>query len=154
MGRLSLPRRQLERCQYTTPPYRWSWPLGAIRWGRLLRARVPEVVSGPPRLGRPSGFEEGEWVRVKPAEEIRATLDATGSLRGLWFTEGQWSYCGRTFQVDRVVRRMLDDQYRMRSISRATALSGVTCQGLDGRSGCGRHCALLFRDEWLERSHP
>ena len=81
---------------------------------------------------------------------MQATLDERGRLRGLRFTDRQWSYCGSVRVVDRVVRRMLDDEDRMVSISRAVTLAGVTCDGADGIPGCGRACALIFKDEWLE----
>ncbi len=35
-------------------------------------------------------------------------------------------------------------------MSRAVTLEGVTCDGADRSGGCGRSCALVFKDEWLE----
>lgn len=100
----------------------------------------------------PSRFRVGDWVRVKGAQEIRATLDGEDKLRGLLFLGSQWSYCGRTYRVDRVLLRLRDDERRFRAISGTVALAGVTCDGVDGTSGCGRSCSLYFRDEWLEPS--
>jgi len=94
----------------------------------------------------------GDWVRVKAPEAIRATLDDAARLRGLWFTTNQSAYCGHTYQVERVVRRILGDDFRVRSISGTVALAGAVCDGLDGSVGCGRACSLFFRDEWLEPS--
>jgi hypothetical protein len=93
-------------------------------------------------------------VRVREQSEIRPTLDADDRLRGLKFMETQWLYCGGTYQVDRVVRRMLDDSKQMRAISHAVVLGGVTCDGPDGTPGCGRACALIFKDDWLEPALP
>jgi hypothetical protein len=45
---------------------------------------------------------------------------------------------------------MIDDSLRMRSIANVVMLDGVTCDGPDGTPGCGRACALMFKDEWLE----
>jgi hypothetical protein len=101
-------------------------------------------------LGAPSRFAPGEWVRVLDARAIGATLDSRARLRGLWFADQQWGYCGRTLQVLRKVRRILDDDGLPRSISRTVLLDGASCGGMSGTAGCGRQCPLFFRDEWLE----
>jgi hypothetical protein len=147
-----MPR--LERCQFENSLYRYVWPLGMARLLKFVYLRLSEARSEPVGLGEPSRFGEGDWVRVKDADAIKATLDAKNRHRGLWFTDTQWSYCSKTFQVDRVVQRMMDDERRMRKISRTTTLAGATCAGADLTSGCGRACALLFRDDWLEPSSP
>jgi hypothetical protein len=115
-----------------------------------LREQVRERVAGVPAPGRPSVYAVGDWVRVKTVEEVRATLDGSDRMRGLWFTGSQWSFCGRTYQVESVTRRMMDDHYRMRRLSGTVTLAGATCLGAEEDEGCGLACALLFRDEWLE----
>ncbi len=82
-------------------------------------------------------------MRVKDRGDIEATLDSANKTRGFVFTDDQWSYCSGTYQVSKVARRMLDDTWRMRAISGAVVLDGVTC---DGTQGCGRSCALIFKD--------
>ncbi len=145
---------QSGRCQYKRLPLRDLPPLGIVRQARLAREDRRERSEGPPKPGRESVYRVGDWVRVKDREAVRATLDANDRHRGLWFTGGQWSFCGRTYQVEHIVRRMVDDHYRMRSLSATTTLAGATCLGADGGQGCGLACALLFRDEWLEPSTP
>ena len=45
---------------------------------------------------------------------------------------------------------MLDDHGIMRPIARTVLLEGVTCAGEGPEpAGCGRHCPLMYRDEWL-----
>jgi len=102
-------------------------------------------------VGKPSQFSPGDWVRVLAPELIQATLDPHNKTRGLWFADQQWPYCGKVFRVMRVVRRMLDDCGRMRPVSRTVLLDQTGCGGVDGDSGCGRDCPMMFRDEWLER---
>jgi hypothetical protein len=102
------------------------------------------------RVGKPSKFADGTWVRVLDADRIRATLDARGATRGLLYVEQQWPYAGRVFRVQKSLRRMLDDLGYMRPIHRTALLENVDCCGVDGTSGCGKHCPLFFRDEWLE----
>ncbi len=141
-----------ERCQLDDSLYRLEFPYGYARLGKRAVARARDRLRRRAGLGAISRFREGDWVRVKSAEEIRATLDAGDKLRGLLFMEAQWGYCGRTYRVDRVLRRLLDRGRHFRTIARTVALDGVTCEGLDGTSGCGRACSLYFRDEWLEPS--
>jgi CelD/BcsL family acetyltransferase involved in cellulose biosynthesis len=104
-----------------------------------------------PRLGAESRFAAGSWVRVIDEERLRATLDAKSRLRGLVFVPTQWQTCGHVYKVESHVRRLKDDRGRMRAVSGTVLLEGVTCTGHGPEpAGCGRHCPLMFRDEWLE----
>jgi hypothetical protein len=126
-----------------------------VRAARLwARRELRERFRPRAALGPASRCKEGDWVRIRDADAIRATLDAQERLRGLKFMETQWLYCGGTYQVARVVRRMIDDSLAMRSISGAVILDGVTCDGPEGTPGCGRACALMFKDDWLEPAEP
>ena len=141
-----------ERCQFEESPVARPEPLRWARAGIFWSRRLVYERAGPPPLGAPSRFRTGDCVRVKDPTEVRSTLDTGNKTRGLLFTDEQWSYCSGTYRVAKVVRRMLDDQWRMRPISEAVVLTGVTCDGADGAHGCGRSCALIFKDEWLESS--
>jgi hypothetical protein len=141
-----------ERCQFENTIYQYVPPLGALRRLRRAALRFPDRLTARAGQGRESRFTAGEWVRVKDAGAVRATLDARDALRGLTFTQEQWAFCGRTFRVSGSVRRMMTDAGRMRAIARTVALDGVTCGGAHDTGGCGRACPLLFRDEWLEPS--
>lgn len=103
-----------------------------------------------PRLGRPSRFAVGDWVRVRERPAVEATLDAGRRLRGLVWVPSQWDACGRVYRVQKQVRRIVDDAGRMRAVSGTVLLEGCDCGGDAGDAGCGRHCPLMFRDEWLE----
>ncbi|RAG84110.1 hypothetical protein DN069_18925 [Streptacidiphilus pinicola] len=141
---------QAARCQYEGLPIHARPPFGVLRPTRRIREHARMRLSGVPAEGRPSAYEVGSWVSVRSAEEVRATLDAGDRLGGLWFTASQWTFCGGVYQVEHVVRRMLDDHYRMRRISRTVTLRGATCSGAGPEDeGCGLGCALLFRDDWL-----
>lgn len=142
----------VKRCQYKSLPLRDFPPLGVVRRARIAREDLRERRNGPPAPGRPSRYAVGDWVRVKDEAAVRATLDAEDRHRGLWFTHSQWSFCGGVYRIERIVRRMVDDHYRMRRLSGTVALAGATCHGADDSQGCGLDCALLFRDEWLEPS--
>ncbi len=149
MARL-LRSRSRERCQFEGAPYRYPWPYS---WARPLKHAFTMWLrhgQRPVGQGRPAGYQVGDWVRVKDADAVRATLDADDRLRGLWFAVNQWGHCGRTYQVERVVRRMLTDSLWARPVSATVALAGATCDSPDGSPGCGRACSLYFREEWLE----
>lgn len=103
-----------------------------------------------PILGKPSRYVEGQWVQVLDQESVRRTLDAKSRLRGLVFVHWQWAFCGGVYQVEKVMRRIIDDQGIFRPISGTVLLRGVDCGGPSGTEGCGRRCPLMFRDEWLK----
>lgn len=106
-------------------------------------------------VGAPSQFASGAWVRVKSADEMRGLLDEHDRTRGLLFTQAQWDSCGSVFRVDRPVRRLRNDHGRFRPISRTVLLEGSDCAGRAKEpAGCGRHCPMMYRDEWLEPASP
>lgn len=127
---------------------------GRVHEGLGIRSGIRRLFQPPPataRLGEPSRYEVGAWVRVLDADRVRATLDAHGRLRGLQFVPTQWQACGNVYKVAKIVRRMQDDHGRPRAIARTVLLEGVTCAGAaTDPAGCGRHCPLMFRDDWLE----
>lgn len=118
------------------------------RWREWRRGKPPD----PARLGAPSRFAAGAWVRVLEPVRILATLDRRGSTRGLHWLQHQWASCGTVHRVFKPIQRMMDDAGRMRAISRTVALDGVPCSGPLGGFGCGRDCPMMFRDEWLEEA--
>jgi len=135
--------------------------LERIRWrlrgGLGLRGAVRDLFrpgvsrpTGPTGLGKPSVFEEGDWVRVRSESEVRATLDGRRRLRGLEFGPQQWVTCGKVFRVSKVVLRIVDDDGILRKVSGTVLLDDVHCGWEEGSVGCGRACPMLYRDEWLE----
>lgn len=102
------------------------------------------------RVGGPSQFAEGDWVRVLDASRLREVLDTGSKTRGLEFCAQQWFSCGRVYRVSKVVRRIIDDAGALRPVSRTVLVDGVDCGGENGSVGCGRFCPMMFRDEWLE----
>jgi CelD/BcsL family acetyltransferase involved in cellulose biosynthesis len=127
---------------------------GRVRGGLGVRSAVRRLVTRATpdaTLGEASRFEPGSWVRVVDAERVRAMLDANQKLRGLAFVPTQWETCGNVYRVQKRVRRLRDDHGKSRAVSRTVILEDVTCAGTGhDPAGCGRHCPLMFRDEWLE----
>ncbi|MEO6777190.1 MAG: GNAT family N-acetyltransferase [Kofleriaceae bacterium] len=124
-----------------------------IMRGFGLRSRLRR--EPPVGLGTPSQFAVGAWVRVRDLAALEATLDARGKLRGLELVDVQRETAGGVFQVARHVRRLRDDKGRYRAIERTVLVGGVDCAGRTADpTGCGRHCPLMYRDEWLEAAEP
>jgi hypothetical protein len=104
--------------------------------------RAPEV---------PLDLEPGEWVRVKPWEEIAPTL-VKNRNRGLWFDRDMLRYCGRTFRVLRRVSRIIDEGTgKMLTLRHpCIVLDGVTATGEFLRF-CPQNEYIFWREVWLER---
>ena len=56
----------------------------------------------------------GEWVQVRSAEEIMATLDESGCVDGLPFMPEMLQYCGRVFRVFKSAHKTHDTIKRPR----------------------------------------
>jgi hypothetical protein len=99
-----------------------------------------------------SKLANGDWVRVRSAEEIRATLDAWKELKGCAFLEYMWPYCGTTQRVLQVMQRFLDERdYKVKRVKGVILLEGVICHGTPIFGRCDRCCHLFWREEWLEK---
>ena len=123
--------------------------------GLGIKSRIRALWSKPAepksRLGAPSKFPEGSWVRVLPRAPLAAVLDERERTRGLLFVPTQYETCGEVFRVQHHVRRLRDDHGKFRPVHRTVLLEGADCGGRGAEpAGCGRHCPLMYRDEWLE----
>jgi hypothetical protein len=121
-----------------------------IRLNCGLRTNLRRRRSAAEELGAPSRYAEGDWVQVLGPEELKRTLNAQSKTRGLLFLDYQWPFCGGVYQVQKVMRRIVDDNGIFRPVNRTVLLEGVDCGGVTGTSGCGRACPLMFRDEWVK----
>jgi len=120
------------------------------------RPRVSYRGGPEPAVPPPLNLQEGERVRVKTLEQIRATLDEVGDCQGLGFMPVQAAFCGRESTVHKRVERFFDERTRrMLRIRNTVILSGVYCEppagGTDDYSGCHRTCFLFWKEAWLER---
>src|SRR4051794_18754986 len=94
----------------------------------------------------------GDWVEVRSAEEIRATLDSEQSLGGLVFMPEMAQYCGRVFRVFKSAHKTCDtiSTYLNRRMANAVHLEGLRCDG-EGHDGCQAGCLFYWKDAWLKR---
>lgn len=128
--------------------------LFAGREAPYLFKRVKPVAGKTP-TGR-LDLKPGELVRVKSKDEIEATLDANGQNRGMGFDpEEMGRHCGRTFRVQRLVSRILDEATgEMRPMKQpCIILEGVACEAEFSRCrlNCPRAIHSFWRELWLER---
>jgi len=132
----------------------------AFVWETMRKAdRLPRICLAPTRnspLRRPPlDLKQGDWVRIRSAEEIAETMDEKGSTRGLWFDREMLQFCGRTFRVKERVTRFIHDDGRLINLkSAAVKLEDVRCKGdySVGRWFCPRALYPYWREDWLERT--
>ena len=107
----------------------------------------------PPHAEEVLNLLPGEWVEVKSAEEIAATLDSTGRLNGLAFLTNMQAFCGKKFRVFKRMDRMyLEESRSLRRIKNTVLLDRVMCDGMLMK--CDRSCLLYWREAWLRRVAP
>ena len=133
--------------------------------GRAVSSEVRRklgVLPDPPLKGTgtsspktPSiGLQPGDLVRIRPAEQIAATLNDKGMNRGLWFDREMLVLCGRTFRVRRRVTRFIDERTgeMIELRSDCFTLDGAVCSGEHSLSRwfCPRAIFPYWREAWLE----
>ena len=98
----------------------------------------------------------GEWVQVKSHEEIRGTITEKNFNRGMRFDVEMVQFCGRRFEVDRKVERLIDERTGKMLAMRSPCivLHGAVCASeySDRRLFCPRQIQPYFREIWLRRA--
>lgn len=122
------------------------WIRGGMRWG-WIRGRA-----GRTTPTAELGLQPGELVRVRPKEEILATLNDDLLNRGMGFEEEMARYCGRTARVRARVDRCLDEKTgrMLRMKNPCIILEDVVCAGVYN-ANCPREFVPFWREIWLER---
>jgi hypothetical protein len=104
------------------------------------------------------GLKPGSQVRVKPYDQILATLDCDNKNRGLFFDAEEVPYCGGTFKVRSRVNRIVDERTgKMIDMKgNAVILDDVYCKGhySNRRMHCPRAIYPFWREGWLEPLTP
>ncbi len=97
-------------------------------------------------------LEAGDRVMVRTKEEIDATLDRWGALKGCGFLKEMASYCGTSQRVLKRVERFIDERdFRLKKPSGIVLLEGIMCSGTETTGRCDRSCFFFWREEWLEK---
>jgi hypothetical protein len=152
-GNVDIPRfaRLFPRAVADEVKFRLGLLPEAVGRPRLKSPPPPTPPADPP----PLNLQPGDWVEVKPLEEIVATLNPAGKYKGLWFDREMWPYCGKVFRVRQRVRRIVDEANgRMIEMKRdCVTLEGAVCNGeyTLGRWFCPRGMFPYWREAWLRR---
>ena len=134
--------------------------LGLFARGVLLSLRIlrrgadVRLLRGPNQRTptRSLDLRPGEWVRVRPPDEIVATLDRNSRNRGLGIARAMLQNCGKRFQVLERFDRMIDEQSgTMREVENTVSLQGLECHCYYKFGGCPRGDLQYWREIWLER---
>lgn len=109
----------------------------------------------PEKPPRKLGLRAGDWVRIRPVEQILPTLDAEGRLDGLPFMPEMAAYCGQTLQVSKRVDKACDTigKAGARRMNDSVLLDGLRCLGTH-HGGCQALCTIFWKEAWLERAAP
>jgi len=105
------------------------------------------------RVSHALGLRAEDWVEVRSAEEILATLDERGCLDALPFMPEMLQYCGRRFRVFKSAHKTCDTIERAvnRRMENAVHLEGLRCDGA-AHGGCQAGCLLFWKEAWLKRA--
>jgi hypothetical protein len=106
------------------------------------------AVSSPPE--QVLDLKPGEFVRVRSAAEIFATLDARGAFDGLPFMPEMIKYCGRTVPVTQRADKTCAGDGVVRRMHNTVHLAKVRCDG-SAHDGCQASCLMFWKEAWLER---
>jgi hypothetical protein len=99
-----------------------------------------------------AALRAGDWVEVKGAAEILATLDERGCLDALPFMPEMLPYCGKRFRVFKSAHKSCDtiETYTGRRLDDTVHLEALRCSGA-AHGGCQADCLLFWKNAWLRR---
>jgi hypothetical protein len=94
----------------------------------------------------------GDWVEVRSAEEILATLDNEQTVDRLPFMPEMLQHCGKRFRVFKSAHKTADTSefYTIRGMKDAVHLENLRCDG-SAHGGCQAGCLYFWKDAWLKR---
>jgi hypothetical protein len=127
---------------------------------RLTGGRPFPRVDGAIPPGQPTPLEAldlkpGEWVQVRTAEEIGATITSQGFNRGMRFDPEMLRYSGGKFRVQMRVDRLINEQTGKMMVMKSPCiqLEDVYCRATctAKRLGCPRASNTYWREIWLRR---
>ena len=98
-------------------------------------------------------LRRGDWVEVRSAEEILATLDEKGELEGLPFMPEMLRWCGQRIRVERNAHKTCDTitgNFIGLRLERSVHLERARCDG-GSHGGCQAHCLFFWKEAWLKR---
>jgi hypothetical protein len=93
----------------------------------------------------------GDWVEVRSAAEVLATLDKSGELDAMPFMVEMLQYCGQRLQVEAIAHKTCDTICGTggRRVTNAVHLKRIRCDG-SAHGGCQAGCLIFWKKEWLK----
>ena len=110
---------------------------------------------GDPAVNRKLDLKVGDWVVVRPAEEILATLDENARFEECRSCRRCCSTAGRSFSVRKRAHKLCDTAFGTggRQMTDAVFLDDIRCDG-EAFGGCEMRCTIIWKEAWLEASRP
>jgi hypothetical protein len=138
------------------PPMRWLYDaFQRLRGGLPHPERAGSIPVGEPTPTASLELQPGEFVRVRPLNEILSTLNTEGKNRGLGFDREMVPFCEQVHAVRARVTRFVDERTgKLVTLTKpCIMLEGATCQGRysDRRICCPRSIYPWWHEVWLER---
>lgn len=137
-------------------PFRWLYDRAAkVCGGTPFPRRSGTLPKGRPAPNLTLDLQPGDLVRVKPYEEILATLNEHNKNRGLYFDAEMVPFCGRIYRVRSRVSQFINEQTGQIVFLKTPAviLENGWCRASysDRRMQCPRSIYAWWRETWLER---
>jgi hypothetical protein len=127
----------------------------AKRGGSPYPRRRGTLRVGEKTPARNLDLQPGDLVRVLPLATILDTLDGHNKNRGMMFDAEEVPFCGKTFRVRSLCRRIIDERSGAMITMKGNnvLLDDVWCQARysDRRMMCPRAIYPIWRETWLER---
>lgn len=103
-------------------------------------------------MPRPSPLKAGDWVEIRSAREIEATLDRHGDCDRMPFMPEMLRFAGQRFQVTASAHKTCDTIHRTggRRLDGAVHLADLRCDGA-AHGGCQAECLLFWKQAWLRK---
>jgi hypothetical protein len=132
--------------------------VGLYNWFQARKGGPPWPYVQGKLKATPAGelnLQPGELVRIRPLEDILATLDEGNRNRGLLFAPEMVRFCGGTYKVLRRVHRIIDEKRgeMLQFSNPCVILQNVYClsEFSERRVFCPRSIYPYWREIWLER---
>src|SRR5437867_7632141 len=114
-----------------------QWERRAVRPGASHPLTVMSLhqgahkIMGDLSIKRKLGLKVGDWVVVRPAEEILATLDSNARFEELPFMPQMLQQCGKKFRVRKRAHKLCDTAFGTggRQMTNAVFLDDSRCSG-------------------------
>jgi len=126
-----------------------------VRGGKPYPLGAGSIPDGAPTPAETLNLQPGEWVEVRPQEEILSTITSNGFNRGMRYDMEMSKYCGERYRVQMRVDRLINEVTgkMMQMKTPCIQLEDVYCRAecTDRRIGCPRASNTYWREIWLKR---